>query len=95
MSICCGQAAKAIRKVQLITKAYMNHVNGVNKDISVMRMRICKGEDSGQACEFYKRGICTACGCVIEIKSTLQDNECDGGICCVKNKWPIWNLMSA
>lgn len=73
MSICCGQAAKAVKKAQSIAKGYSNYVKGTNKELSEGRLVECN------VCENYKRGICTKCGCVIVVKTTVLDEHCPIG----------------
>lgn len=73
MSICCGQAAKAVRKAQNIAQGYSNYVTGTNKELSYKRLIECN------ACENYKRSICTKCGCVIVVKTTVIEEACPIG----------------
>ncbi len=64
--MCCG-----MEKIALIKKAYRNKLAGKNKELSKQRMAICKN------CELLVLGICLACGCPMEIKSTLPEIECE------------------
>lgn len=64
--MCCGT-----QKVYLIKKAYLNKLQGKNKELSAQRMEICN------ACELLIMGICQACFCPMAIKSTLKEVECE------------------
>lgn len=64
MGYCCGQI-----KVLQIARAHANKLLKINQEISSQRMAICN------ACELLKDGVCIACGCDMEAKSTLKDSN--------------------
>ncbi len=47
----------------------------VTKEQQEERLKICR------ACESYKLGICSSCGCLLKLKTLLPNTKCP------KDKW--------
>jgi hypothetical protein len=66
---------KAWRFVYRILSGWFNWLFQKPNEITRYRRHICS------ECAYNKKGICTACGCVIKAKTACK--ECD----CIKGKW--------
>jgi hypothetical protein len=44
-----------------------------NDEVAQTRLKVCAG------CNFRKWGVCTVCGCALQAKARLLDEECPKG----------------
>jgi hypothetical protein len=57
-------------KPYYIARAYWKYLFMPKYEGAEIRMEICK------VCDFYKGGICTACGCILKVKTNDETQKC-------------------
>lgn len=67
---------KVVRKARNIIIGNLNRLMGKGGETSNPRMEICRG--CAHCKELWKIGkICALCGCILEAKTTLEDEHCE------------------
>lgn len=78
-----GQMAAGIIQLAKDTakSAISGEVIGVNDEEKAARLKICTGDETSPACEFYvvNQKRCGKCGCFMELKARIKSQSCPLG----------------
>lgn len=64
-----------MKKIFIILIATFNNIFGINKDISIPRLRICEKCNQKKRYEIVG-DVCNICGCILKSKTTIESEEC-------------------